>query len=91
MPLNDRALIRAARERILREFARDNGVQEAKHGSSYQGHGGIMEGMSAGDEDPFEYLVDIEKRDIPGDEGKPVGWTKRVHRHREKKGGGLGK
>lgn len=42
-------------------------------------------GGGQGGEDPFDYLVDIERRDLPEINeatGKPAGWTKSVRRSR---------
>ncbi len=95
--IDDNALVQAVRKRLLRELeaqqeARISNTINNNQGGGSHGGGGLMEAMNGGGpEDPYEYLVDIEKRDIPGEEGgKPLGWTKKVHRHREKKGG-LGK
>lgn len=94
---DDNALIRAARRRIVREL--DAQQQAAQAGqvtnNNYGGGGGheppgLMERMNgAQSDDPglYDYLVDIEKRDLPemNEKGKPIGWTKKVHRHREEK------
>ena len=91
--VGDDQLIQAVRKRLLRDIAEKH---EAQHISNVinnhqgGGHGGLMEAMNGGQhEDPalFDYMVDIEKHDIPGAEGgKPVGWKKSVHRHRSPKG-----
>lgn len=92
--IDDASLIRAARKRILRELAAQASPAAANTINNYAGGGshGLMEKMNGGGDDDaslHDYLVDIEKRDIPGEEGgKPIGWTKKVHRHREAKGGG---
>ena len=93
--IDDNALIRAARKRILRELAAQSDGGHSNTINNYAGgggHHGLMEAMNGGgSDDPslHDYLVDIEKRDIPGEEGgKPIGWTNKVHRHREEKGGG---
>ncbi len=98
--IDDGALIQAVRKRLLRELGSQHAASQVhntinNNQSGGHGGGGLMEAMNGGQpggsDDPFEYLVDIEKHDIPGEDGgKPVGWTKKVHRHREKKGG-LGK
>lgn len=93
--IDDNALVQAVRKRLLRELEAQQAHQISNtinNNQSSGGHGGgLMEAMNGGQpggsDDPFDYLVDIEKRDIPGEEGsKPVGWTKKVHRHRTKKG-----
>ncbi len=93
-PLDDAALIKAARKRILRQLdAEQTGGGANSVINNYGGGGGgLMERMNGGGEaeDPglYDYLVDIERRDLPEinpDTKKPVGWTKKVHRHREEK------
>ncbi len=96
--LDDKALVQAARKRILRELEAQhmasqihNTINNSQGDRGGGGGGGLMEAMNGGGkEDPelYDYLVDIEKRDIPGEEegSKPVGWTKKVHRHRDLKG-----
>jgi hypothetical protein len=60
------------------------------------GGGGVMDRLGGGGgggsahdgEDPFDYLVDITREDLPGVSevtGKPPGWKKKVHRYREEK------
>lgn len=46
--------------------------------------GGGAAGPAAG-EDPYDYLVDISRRNVTDPNGELVGWDKTVHRHREKK------
>lgn len=97
--LNDAALIRAARKRLLREIE----GQAAKEAASQKiinnvyGGGGVMDRLggggppppaSADGEDPYDYFVDITRKDL--DElnphtGKPAGWEKKVHRYRHEK------
>lgn len=93
-PVSDNALIRAARKRILAELEAKQAAQQSvinNYGGGGQVGGGLMERMNgAQGEDPglYDYLVDIERRDLPEkdpDTGKPIGWTKKVHRHREEK------
>lgn len=96
-PYDDNALIRAARKRILQELqakkaAASSVINNNVYGNSMAGGGGLMERMNGAgpSEDPglYDYLVDIERRDLPEvnpHTGKPAGWTKRVHRHRQEK------
>ncbi len=90
--IGDDELVQAVRQRLLRELAEKQEAHQISnvinnHGGGSHG-GGLMEAMhGGGGEDPMEYLVDIEKHDIPGPEGgKPVGWKKSVHRHRSPRG-----
>ncbi len=93
--LDDAALIRAARKRILAEFeAKSGGGGMSSTINNYGGGsgGGLMERMNGGgggdDADLRDYLVDIERRDLPEmnpHTNKPVGWTKRVHRFTQEK------
>lgn len=63
------------------------------HATAGGGGGGVMDrlgpsmGGGEGGEDPFDYLVDITREDLPlnPETGKPGGWKKHVHRHREEK------
>ncbi len=86
--IDDNALIRAARKRILRELAGQQGSQGSD--THHAAAGGIMDrmgGAPSGDNDLFEYLVDISKKDeIDPTTGKSVGWTKHVKRSRIPKG-----
>ncbi len=89
---SDQALIKAARKRIMRELEAQHAasvVNNITQNASGGGRGGLMESMNGGGgEDPglYDYLVDIEKKDIPGENGgKPMGWTKKVHRYRSEK------
>lgn len=97
--IDDDRLVQAVRQRLLRDLQAKNEAHQVSNvinNNQYGGHGaggggGLMGAMNGAPppEDPslFDYLVDIEKRDIPGEGGgKPVGWTKRVHRHRDEKG-----
>jgi hypothetical protein len=52
------------------------------------GGGGVSPGGGNG-EDPWDYMVDITRRDLPDinpHTGKPAGWEKTVRRHRTPKG-----
>lgn len=87
--IDDQSLIRAARKRILRELAGQH-ENAGSQGSPKYASGGLMEHMNGGKDDSsdlMDYLVEIEKNDIPNpDGGKPVGWTKKVHRYASPKG-----
>ncbi len=93
--LDDAALIRAARKRILRELEISGGGAGGGGGAAVTnnvyGGGGLMERMNgapSNDADLKDYMVDIERRDLPELNpltGKPMGWTKKVHRHVEEK------
>lgn len=90
--LDDSALIQAARKRILAELETKGGAAAPSFTNNvYGGGGGLMErmnGAQAEDPDLYDYLVDIERRDLPEINeatGKPAGWTKKVHRHRQEK------
>jgi hypothetical protein len=98
---SDAALIRAARKRLLGELSAHKAASSSNtinnNISSGGGHdvGGLMgllgsgggQEPGAGGSDPFDYLVDIERKDldINPDTGKPHGWTKAVRRHRTPK------
>lgn len=90
--LTDDALIQAARKRILRELQAEhaahqisNTINNNQNGGS---GGGLMEAMNTPSPDLQNYLIDIEKHDIPSDDpgGKPKGWKKTVRRHVEAPG-----
>ncbi len=94
--LDDAALIQAARKRIMAELeaksAGGGGMSSTINNYAGGGGGGLMERMNGatggGDADLRDYLVDIERRDLPElneHTGKPVGWTKKVRRHVEEK------
>jgi hypothetical protein len=86
---SDAAMIRAARKRLLEQIAKAEGSPSLVNnvygggGSPHMG-GGVMDqlgskGVSGADEDPFDYLVDITRKNTPD------GWEKKVHRYREPK------
>lgn len=90
--LSDAALIRAARKRLLSEFDASTKPSPAITNNVYNtpSQGGLMDhlgGGAAGAEDPFDYYVDVSRKDAPinPDTGKPGGWEKSVHRHRDQK------
>ena len=85
--LDDAALIRAARKRLLRMLeAEESPTASIVNNVGYGGGGsGLMEKMGTTD-DPSdrEYFVDILREDLPEINeatGKPKGWKKSVHRH----------
>ncbi len=81
---DDAAILAAVKKRLLRELKEKKRPEGQGAKVSDDVRGMMMEG-----EDPYDYLVDIERRDLPDlnpHTGKPAGWTKKVHRHREKKG-----
>lgn len=94
--LDDAALVRAARKRLLGELSGKAG-SKAKKADAVQsiinnyGGGGVMDHLATrtpvgGEpgEDPYDYFVDISRKDlgINPETGKPIGWEKSVHRHR---------
>ncbi len=100
-PLSDRALVKAMRKRILDEISARQaaGAVINNYGAAPGGHeptsgvmgmlggGGAGGGGGSGGEDPFDYLVNIEREDLPvnPETGKPKGWKKTVHRYRTPK------
>lgn len=87
--LDDAALIKAARRRLLKMLEQEqaSGITNNVYGGGQPSHGASgfseqMHGASGEDPNLFDYLVDIEKKDIPGENGKPIGWSKKVHRYR---------
>ncbi len=93
--LDDQALIKAARKRILAELEAKQSVgggNTVNNNNYAGGGGGLMERMNGGgggDEgDLRDYLVDITREDLPGLNeltGKPPGWKKTVHRYTKEK------
>lgn len=104
--LTDEALIRAIRKRLLEEISSPKEVDRIINNvygagpSAGQPTSGVMGQLgNTGDvpegEDPFDYFVDIAKRNVSEDEidpetgevigQKPIGWDKNVHRYRKKK------
>lgn len=94
--VNDDILLKAMRKRILDEINRREQASGSVINNVYGGGGSHMPlrgvsdqlGSSPEGEDPYDYFVDITRRDL--DEvnpatGKPAGWKKSVHRHRQPK------
>ncbi len=99
-PLSDAALLKAVRRRLLDEVSARQAASSTINNNVYGGSahaggasdvGGLMGALGGGTggaagEDPFDYMVDIERRNMPADEsGKSPGWTKHVRRHRSPK------
>jgi len=106
-PISDDYLIQAARRRLARMLEQEGGDASAIVNNVYGGSpgggggggggglGGMIEAMGGGGgEDPFDYFVDINRRDVEEPAGldengqpimKKVGWDKRVHRFRGSK------
>lgn len=98
-PISDEMLIAAARKRLMDELAGGSGGGDSARivnnvygagGGGQLGGGGMLEGMTGGGgqggEDPFDYFVDIERRDVTDPlSGEKIGWDKKVHRFRGSK------
>lgn len=89
--INDDVLLAAIRKRLLDEIGKRGDAERIVnnvYGSMPQG-GGITERLyqgdiaSGGEEDPYQYFVDIDRDDKIDEEGKKTGWTKRVKRYRQ--------
>lgn len=78
----------AIKARILAEVA---GRSQAQVVNNMYAAGGAREGglQDRFDpvEDPFDYKVDIERRQVVDSQGLPIGWDKKVHRYRAPKDG----
>lgn len=94
-PVTDEMILQALRKRLLEEAGGQRGqgtiVNNVYGGSPFNQQGGAQKGvleglMSEGEEgqDPFEYFVDIARRDVT-EGGEKVGWDKTVRRYRKKK------
>ena len=94
--LNDEMLVAAMRQRLLDEIQKRQEhqaiINNVYGGGSHEKPAsmGVADQLgSAGDgEDPYDYFVDITRKDLPEinpQTGKPMGWEKSVHRHRQKK------
>ena len=101
--ISDQMLLQAIREKALNDIKAQHAAQSIINnygssgaGSPLGGSAGVGSAMSdAGSgspgEDPFDYWVDITRKDLPEINeatGKPAGWEKSVHRHRTPKGEG---
>lgn len=99
MSVNDQMLLEAIRQKMLDDIKQKNAanaiyniVGGSGSPSSGSGVGAAMGGLGpmseAGADDPFDYLVDITRKDLDetNAQGKPKGWTKTVHRYRTPKG-----
>lgn len=79
----DEELKAAVKARILRELQREQSqaqiVNNLYGGASLPASQGGLQDRFSPDEDPFEYLVDIER------ENTDKGWKKKVHRYRKRK------
>jgi hypothetical protein len=98
-PTSDSALLKAVRKRLLNEISAKQAASSVINNNVYGGSahaggsdvGGLLGSMggapAAAGEDPFDYLVDIERKDLPinPETGKPEGWRKSVRRHRTPK------
>lgn len=91
--VSDEALIRAARRRLLAQIGPEAAARAAAPApSSHDMPGGLMGELGGGGasyaqgDDPFAYMVDIERHNLPPDaSGKSPGWTKKVRRYRDDK------
>ncbi len=95
---SDQALIAAIRRRLLQEIEREQAGGASVVNNVYgggapivpseapsQGLMGQMGGQAGATEDPYDYFVDIVRKDLPEinpETGKPIGWEKSVRRHR---------
>lgn len=92
--LTDEALLKAVRRRLLAEMEKGdaerivNNVYNTPGGGHGDKGGGIFDQLAnSGGEDPLEYYVDIERRNVadPENPEKSLGWDKRVRRYAKKK------
>lgn len=95
--LSDAALIRAARRRLLGELGGGQPSAAQHVINNVYGGGGLMDRLGAvppgggeagggGADDPYDYFVDINRRNVTDPEsGDVVGWDKNVHRYRHEK------
>lgn len=88
--VNDKALVAAMRKRLLDEISSKRSdssqiVNNVYGSDGGMGAGGLRERLAAQDsegEDPYEYMVDIDREDKLGPDGEKTGWTKKVHRYK---------
>lgn len=91
--IGDDALLAAIRKRLLDEISggrRSDAERIVNNVYGSMPSGGITERLyqgdiaSGGDEDPYQYMVDIDREDtIDPETGKKTGWKKRVRRYRD--------
>lgn len=87
---DDKTIEQAIRARILAEIERRSEASQVVN-NVYSGGpsgGSVQErmGSSAPDgEDPFDYFVDIQRREVRDKDGNVIGWNKGVHRRRSPK------
>lgn len=93
--ITDQALLAAVRKRLMDEIAGGRSSEAERIVNNVYGAmpaGGLTERLYQGEmggEDPYEYLVDIDREDVRDPEtGEKTGWKKRVRRYRERLGGG---
>ena len=89
--IGDDALLAAIRKRLLDEISggrRSDAERVVNNVYGSMPAGGITERLyqgdlaSGGDDDPYQYMVDIDRQDTLDEEGKKTGWKKRVHPYR---------
>lgn len=98
--VNDQMLLDAIRQRIMRQISSQQSISPITnniYGTGPSGRQGVSENMAqpqqeSGGGDPYEYMVDINRRDIfdPEDPERKIGWDKNVRRYRQPMGGGVG-
>jgi hypothetical protein len=69
------------RESIMRSILGDNDSPK----KSAKANQTVQEEMFSSLNDPFDYHVQIGKRDQRNDKGEVIGWDKTVHRYKAKK------
>lgn len=95
---SDEAMLAAIRKRLMDEISRSAGgserivnnvygaspfgLVERLNADSVQGAGPDINRYGGEGEDPYEYMVDIDREDKIGPEGEKIGWTKKVRRYR---------
>jgi hypothetical protein len=80
---------RTQAQRIINNIYGGGGVADGlSPGALGGGNGGAGLGTSDAGEDPYDYFVNIKREDLPDinpHTGKPVGWSKEVHRFRNRR------
>lgn len=93
-PNSDEEMIKAIRKRLMDEIGRSSGGSERIVNNVYgSSPSGLVDRLyqdkevsgDAGEDDPYEYMVDIDREDKLNEAGEKIGWNKRVHRYRDKK------